>query len=96
MTKKIDKTVLITGANSGLGFEAAARLASLGWSRVILACRTLEKAQGARAELKERTGVDPFEELELDVSDNVGVARAVETLSELAAKSTSCCSTRGL
>ncbi len=80
MTQNTNKTVLITGANSGLGFEAAAQLANLGWSRVILACRTLEKAQAARAELKERTGVDPFEELEVDVSDNVGVSRAVQAL----------------
>ncbi len=82
MTQNTNKTVLITGANSGLGFEAAAQLANLGWSRVILACRTLDKAQAARAQLKERTGVDPFEELEVDVSDNAGVSRAVQTLSE--------------
>ena len=41
------KTALITGANSGLGFEAASQLAELGYRRVILACRTLEKAQTA-------------------------------------------------
>lgn len=80
MTENIEKTALVTGANSGLGFSAAAQLASSGWSRVILACRTLEKAQDARARLVEQTGVDPFEELALDVSDNDGVTEAVADL----------------
>lgn len=37
------RTALVTGANSGLGFEAGAQLAEAGYSNVILACRTLEK-----------------------------------------------------
>ncbi|MBT8047294.1 MAG: SDR family oxidoreductase [Xanthomonadales bacterium] len=40
------KTVLITGCNSGLGFETARVLASRG-ARIIGAARTLEKAQTA-------------------------------------------------
>ena len=44
----VDNTALVTGANSGLGFEAAAQLAEAGYGRVILACRTLEKAETAR------------------------------------------------
>ena len=63
-----NKTALVTGANSGLGFEAAAQLAEAGYSRVILACRTLEKAAAARQALVERVGSDPFETLEVDVS----------------------------
>jgi NAD(P)-dependent dehydrogenase (short-subunit alcohol dehydrogenase family) len=63
-----DKTALVTGANSGLGFEAAAQLAEAGYARVILACRTLAKAEGARRALAERVGSDPFETLEVDVS----------------------------
>ncbi|MGB3051394.1 MAG: SDR family NAD(P)-dependent oxidoreductase [Polyangiales bacterium] len=63
-----DKTALVTGANSGLGFEAAAQLAEAGYRRVILACRTLEKADSAKKALAERLGFDPFETLEVDVS----------------------------
>lgn len=63
-----NKTALVTGSNSGLGFEAAAQLAEAGYSRVILACRTLEKAEAARQALAERVGSDPFETLEVDVS----------------------------
>ena len=62
------KTALVTGANSGLGFEAAAQLAEAGYGRVILACRTLEKAEGAKVALSTRVGSDPFETLAVDVS----------------------------
>ena len=64
----VDKTALVTGANSGLGFEAAAQLAEAGYGRVILACRTLKKAEAAKQALATRVGADPFETLEVDVS----------------------------
>lgn len=64
-----DKTVVVTGANSGLGFEAAAQLAQAGWGRVVLACRTTEKADAARSRLVERTGRDPFTTLAIDTSE---------------------------
>ncbi len=70
-----NKTALVTGANSGLGFEAAAQLAEAGWGRVILACRTQDKAEAARVRLVERTGKDPFSGLAVDTSE-VGSANA--------------------
>lgn len=79
------KTVVVTGANSGLGFEAAAQLAEVGYGRVILACRTLEKAEQAKAQLVERTANDPFETLAVDVS-SVESARAASD--ELARRGT--------
>ncbi|MGI9615086.1 MAG: SDR family NAD(P)-dependent oxidoreductase [Acidimicrobiales bacterium] len=63
------RSVLVTGANSGLGFEAARQLAVLGYGSVVLACRTEEKAEAAKAELVEVTGVDPFSTLEVDVAE---------------------------
>ena len=63
-----DKVALVTGANSGLGFEAAAQLAEAGYGTVILACRSLEKAEKARAQLSERCGRNPFEVVAVDVS----------------------------
>jgi NAD(P)-dependent dehydrogenase (short-subunit alcohol dehydrogenase family) len=47
------KVVLITGANSGLGYESALALARVG-AQVIMACRSLEKGETARREILER------------------------------------------
>jgi hypothetical protein len=51
-----DKTVLITGANTGLGFEAAKHLASLNPTRLIIGCRNLDKGNAATKKIKEDTG----------------------------------------
>ena len=74
------KTALVTGANSGIGFEAAAQLAEDGYGRVILACRTLEKADVAKTQLIQRTGRDVFEGLAVDVSEPDSVTKAVKEL----------------
>lgn len=50
------KTVLITGANAGLGFEAALKFAQLGVSHLILGVRSLAKGEQARTEICHRTG----------------------------------------
>ena len=49
MSEFSKKTVVVTGANAGLGFEAAAQFAEQGWGKVILACRSQAKADAARA-----------------------------------------------
>jgi NAD(P)-dependent dehydrogenase (short-subunit alcohol dehydrogenase family) len=75
-----DKTALVTGANSGVGFEAAAQLAEDGWGKVILACRSIEKAEAARAQLIERTGRDPFDVLAVDTSEVASAHAACDAL----------------
>ena len=74
------KTVLITGANSGIGLEAAAQFAEAGFSHVILACRTLEKGEAARTELVQRNGKDVFETLAVDVSETESARKAAQEL----------------
>jgi NAD(P)-dependent dehydrogenase (short-subunit alcohol dehydrogenase family) len=46
------KVVIVTGANSGLGFEASKEFARKG-AKVIMACRNMDKAQTALAQIRE-------------------------------------------
>ncbi|MCH7512061.1 MAG: SDR family NAD(P)-dependent oxidoreductase [Chloroflexi bacterium] len=75
-------TALVTGANAGLGFDAAAQLAERGYAQVILACRTVEKAETARQKLAERVGKDVFDVLAIDVADLDASKRAAQKLIE--------------
>jgi NAD(P)-dependent dehydrogenase (short-subunit alcohol dehydrogenase family) len=50
------KTVLVTGANTGLGFESAVAYATKGCTRLILAVRTAEKGEEAKRQILTRSG----------------------------------------
>ncbi|CAG8910198.1 unnamed protein product [Penicillium egyptiacum] len=50
------KTILITGANTGLGREAARHALALGAGTVILGVRTLSKGEDAKANIEASTG----------------------------------------
>jgi NAD(P)-dependent dehydrogenase (short-subunit alcohol dehydrogenase family) len=45
------KTVIVTGANVGLGKSAAAHFVSLNADKIIIACRSVEKGEAAKAEI---------------------------------------------
>jgi NAD(P)-dependent dehydrogenase (short-subunit alcohol dehydrogenase family) len=70
------KTVLITGANKGIGFETARQLAQQGY-HVYLGSRDLAKGQQAAQQLHAE-GLAEVEAIQLDVTsaDSVGAARA--------------------
>ncbi|EDW54650.1 GM18707 [Drosophila sechellia] len=53
-TKMEGKTVIITGANSGIGKETAKDLAGRG-ARIIMACRNLETANAVKDEIVKET-----------------------------------------
>lgn len=75
------KSVLITGANGGLGKESARQLAlQPNMERIYLGCRNYERAMQAKLSLKASTGRDIFEILLVDVSDLESVKAAVATL----------------
>ena len=75
-----EKTALVTGATSGLGFEAAAQLAEAGYARVTITGRTDQRAEKARADMVERTGRDVFETLTMDLGSTQSVNRALAEL----------------
>ena len=62
------KTVIITGANSGLGFETARKVAARPDFKVILACRNQEKAAAAREKIVAGTGNGDVCTLPIDTS----------------------------
>ena len=50
-----DKTILVTGANSGLGFEATKAFAAKG-ATVIMACRSIDRGQQAATDIRDSIG----------------------------------------
>ena len=77
-------SVLVTGANVGLGYDCARQLAlKEGMKKVILGCRNPAKAQAAKTSLEQVTGKrGMFEILIIDVSNLDSVRKAVDELNE--------------
>jgi len=71
------RIALITGANSGIGLEAARMLAARG-AHVVLACRTRSKAEAARESILTVTASAEVSLVDLDLSSlaSVGAAAA--------------------
>jgi len=71
------KTAVVTGANKGIGFEIARRLAAEGY-RVFLGARDRDRGEAAAAKLRAQ-GLDAHW-LELDVTGDSSAASAAEKL----------------
>jgi NAD(P)-dependent dehydrogenase (short-subunit alcohol dehydrogenase family) len=71
------KTVIITGANSGIGYEAALALADKG-AHVIMACRSLDKGETAAAQIRSTDPQGKVTVQHLDLADLSSVARFAE------------------
>ena len=75
------KTVLITGANTGIGFDTARVLATRG-ARVLLACRSKEKAEGAIEKIKTNKGDADVSWVPLDLTSLASIKAAADIVSQ--------------
>ncbi len=75
-----DRRCLVTGANSGIGYETALALADLG-AEVVLLCRSLERGEQAAREIREATGNPRVFTECVDMSDLGSIRTAAGRLS---------------
>ncbi|KAF1830844.1 NAD(P)-binding protein [Decorospora gaudefroyi] len=76
-----NRTVLVTGSNTGLGLEAARHFTQLGASRVLLAVRSLDKGEHARQSIETSTGIkNVVKVMHLDMSSYASVLDFAEKL----------------
>ncbi|UTW65450.1 SDR family NAD(P)-dependent oxidoreductase [bacterium SCSIO 12643] len=79
----MNKSIMITGANAGIGKETAKQLAlKKSTERIVLACRNPTKAEAAKRELEQITNRSIFEILIMDVSKPESVRAAVKKLNQ--------------
>lgn len=76
-----DRTILITGANAGIGYWCAERLAARG-ARIVLGCRSPERAERAAAAIRGRMADADLRVLPLDLGSLDSIARATADLDE--------------
>lgn len=78
------KTIIVTGANSGLGFETTKQIAALSPDyHLIMACRNMAKANAARDEILKKIPSAHLTCLELDNSSLAKVRAFVEAFKAL-------------
>lgn len=67
-----DRTVIITGANRGLGLAITRGLARLG-ARIVMACRSVERARKAREVIEAETGHSDMEIMAVDLASRKSI-----------------------
>jgi NAD(P)-dependent dehydrogenase (short-subunit alcohol dehydrogenase family) len=77
MPDQSGKIVIVTGANSGIGYEAASALALKG-AAVMMACRSLEKGETAAAQIRSQEPKGEITLKQLDLADLSSVRRFAE------------------
>ena len=76
----MNKTVLVTGANKGIGFGIAKHLGLSSW-KVIIGARDEQRATKAVNELKEQ-GIDVLGWVSVELNDLGSIERAAKEISE--------------
>jgi NAD(P)-dependent dehydrogenase (short-subunit alcohol dehydrogenase family) len=80
MTNLTDKTIIITGANSGIGKAAAIQLAKLG-ATVVMACRSAERGAQALEDVRSAADSQRVELLRVDMASQASVRGFVDEFS---------------
>lgn len=62
-----ERIIIVTGANTGIGFETTLLLAKSG-AKVVMACRNMKKAIAAKNEINEKVPSADLEVMEIDLS----------------------------
>ncbi len=75
------KTIFITGANTGIGYEAARVLAERG-ARVLLGCRSEKKAEEAMSKIRSNAPHAELEWVPLDLASLASVSEAAGRVSQ--------------
>ena len=81
VTDQTGRTFLVTGANTGLGFEAAKVLAARG-GRVLLGCRSEQRATDAIDRIESEVADADLRFIPLDQGDLASVAAAADLVAE--------------
>ena len=74
-----NKTVIVTGANSGIGKSAVIQLAKLG-AKVIMACRSLDRGSTALEEVQKASSSKDVELMQVDMSSQEFYPRICEII----------------
>ena len=80
-----NKTVIITGANKGIGKEAAKEIAKLG-AKVYMACRSLDSANQVRDEIIKETGNQNVFVKHLDLASVDSIQKFAESFKQKESK----------
>ena len=75
------KTAFVTGANTGIGYDTARVLAERG-AKVLLGCRTEERALEAINRIKEKAPDAELKWIELDLADLSSIKTAAEIVNK--------------
>ena len=64
-----DQIIVVTGANTGLGYESVKFMSNLNAKTIVLACRSEERASAAITQIKKCNKVENIVFMKLDLSD---------------------------